>query len=615
MPDIIKLLPDSIANKIAAGEVVQRPASVVKELLENSLDAGSSQITLIVKEAGKTLIQVVDNGSGMTGTDARMCFERHATSKIEAAEDLFRLKTMGFRGEAMASIAAVAQVELKTRRHEDELGTLILIDGAEFKETHPISTPAGTSITVKNLFYNIPARRNFLKSNPIELRHILEEFQRIALSRPEITFRLFQNDLETYHLPATNLSQRIVGLFGDAYRAEMAVCKEENDYVRINGLLGTPETAKKIRGEQYLYANQRFIKHGYLHHAIVQAYQHLLGPEMHPFYVLFLEIDPSRIDVNVHPTKTEVKFDDERGLYALVQSAIKRALNENQMLPAIDFERDVNFFDRMQGNMPEERRVLSRAWANAETGSSSVDKAMVWPFKKEHIPAGWEKAYTSSETENAIPQASIGDKQELFQQRESQERNTFQVHDRYIITQIRSGVVIIDQNLAHQRVLYEKFLGLLEKRFTASQQFLFPQTIELNAADFELIMEMEQELRYLGFVFSHFGKNTIVVNGIPSDLSLRPGHEKDIFEGLIEQYKTQQQQLKVNKKDALARSLAKKAALKPGSRLSVAEMNSLIDQLFACQSPQFAPGGQPTVRTISLDQLSAFFEKKSTDGI
>lgn len=615
MPDIIKLLPDSIANKIAAGEVVQRPASVVKELLENALDAGSSQITLIVKEAGKTLIQVVDNGCGMTETDARMCFERHATSKIKAAEDLFSLKTMGFRGEAMASIAAVAQVELKTRRHEDELGTLVLIEGAEFKETHPISTPAGTSITVKNLFYNIPARRNFLKSNPVELRHIIEEFQRVALSRPEIGFRLYQNDLETYQLLPGNLSQRIVSLFGDAYRAEMAACKEENDYVTITGLLGTPETAKKTRGEQYLFANKRFIRHGYLHHAIVQAYQHLLGPDMQPFYALFLEIDPSRIDVNVHPTKTEVKFDDERGLYALVQAAVKKALNENQLLPAIDFERDINFFDRMQGNLPEERRVISRAWSQSEGNSVPEKPLSGWPFKKETIPAGWERAYTTAQDEHKEDTINPGGKLELISQRAEQERNTFQVHDRYIITQIRSGIVIIDQHLAHQRVLYEKFLGLLEKRFTASQQFLFPQTIELNAADFELIMEMEQELRHLGFVFSHFGKNTIVVNGIPSDLSLRPGHEKDIFEGLIEQYKTQQQQLKVNKKDALARSLAKKAALRPGNRLSVSEMNSLIDQLFACQSPQFAPGGSPTVRTLSLEQLGAFFEKKSSDGI
>ncbi len=620
MSDIIRLLPDSIANKIAAGEVVQRPASVVKELLENALDAGSTQITLIVKDAGKSLIQVVDDGAGMSETDARMSFERHATSKIRTAEDLFSLKTMGFRGEALASIAAVAQVEMKTRRVQDELGNYLKIEGSEVKDVGPTAAPVGTSITVKNLFFNIPARRNFLKSNPVELKHIFEEFQRVALSRPDISFKLFQNDLETYHLSAGNLSQRIVGLFGDSFRAEMAQCQEQNDYVSIQGILGRPENARKTRGEQYLFANGRFIRHPYLHHAIVQAYQHIIGEDMHPFYVLFLQIDPARIDVNVHPTKTEVKFDDERGMYSIVHSAVRKALNDNQLIPAIDFDMDVNFADRFTGRMPEEQRIMSRA-GMADSNESFASSTPWSKGSSDRIPSGWEQLYDSklaklwptspspeSDSSSIGESAKTSSTLPLIQ---DETKSTFQIHNAYIISQIRSGMIIIDQHLAHYRILFEKFLGMLDRRQAASQQFLFPLTIDLSPSDFALVMEIEPELKQMGFTFNHFGKNTLVVNGIPSDLSLHAGGEKDLIEGLLEQFKNNQQQLKINKREQLARAVAKRAALRHGVRLSMQEMNSLIDQLFACQNPHFAPGGAPIVHTISLDYLSQIFDKNT----
>lgn len=604
MADVIRLLPDSIANKIAAGEVVQRPASVVKELLENALDARSSAITLVVKDAGKTLIQVSDNGCGMTETDARMSFERHATSKIRTAEDLFSLRTMGFRGEALASIAAVAQVELKTRRPQDELGTFIKIEGSQVKEHGPVSTSTGTTLAVKNLFYNIPARRNFLKSNPVELRHIFDEFHRVALARPDVGFKLYQNDLETYHLPPSTLHQRIVSLFGDAYRGDMATCKEENDYMKLEGILGRPENAKKSRGEQFLFANGRFIRHPYLHHAIVQAYQHLIQEDTHPFYVLFIDIDPTRIDVNVHPTKTEVKFDDERGMYVMVQASVKKSLNDHQLIPAIDFQQDVNFTTKMQGLMPEEHRVFSRM-GQSEAGSPEKNPYPAYSGKS--IPSQWQTLYpTPIQSSRSTDDATLGAPTIL-----DESRSTFQLHNRYIVAQIRSGVIIIDQHLAHHRILYEKFLALLRQQFSASQQFLFPLTIDLPPADFSLIMDMEPELKKLGFTIHHFGKHTIVINGIPSDLTLHAGSEKELFEGLIEQFKNNQQELKIDKKENLARALSKRAALKHGVRLSNQEMNSIIDQLFACQSPQYAPGGFPIVRTITLDQLSSYFDKKN----
>ncbi|WMJ75569.1 DNA mismatch repair endonuclease MutL [Cytophagaceae bacterium ABcell3] len=632
MSDIIKLLPDALANQIAAGEVVQRPSSVVKELLENSIDAGSTRITLIVKEAGKQLIQVVDDGKGMTETDARMCFERHATSKISSTEDLFCIRTMGFRGEAMASIAAVAQVELKSCARDSELGTLLKVEGSEVKVQEPVATPEGTSISVKNLFFNVPARRNFLKSNPVEMKHILDEFQRVALANPEISFSLIQNDLEVYNLPSEKLSRRIISLFGNSYKEQLIPCQEETEMVKIHGYAGKPENARKTRGEQFFFVNDRFIRNNYLHHAVMSAYENLLPDDHFPFYVLFIEIDPRHIDINVHPTKTEIKFDDERTVYAIMRACVKKALGTHNITPSIDFDQDVNFklltgASHQSFSMPETNFSSGGSSPASGGGSFRPDKGGA---------SNWEMLYQNFET-SARPEFSQdmndeeGTQQEMitFESKANSMRSnslnlvkellnpendmTFQLHNRYIVAQIKSGMVIVDQQAAHERILYEKFVGMMENRSGASQQFLFPQKLELNPADFALVTEMEEEIKGLGFVYEVFGNNTIVINGTPADVS--PGNEKGLFENLIEQFKFNKSELKLDKRENLARSLAKKAALRPGTKLSVTEMNTLIDQLFACKNPSYAPNGNHTIVVMDMNKIAGFFNKKPDHNV
>ncbi|HVD99641.1 MAG TPA: DNA mismatch repair endonuclease MutL [Cytophagaceae bacterium] len=613
MSDIIRLLPDSIANQIAAGEVVQRPASAVKELLENAIDAGSTKIRLIVKDAGKQLIQVIDNGVGMSATDARMSFERHATSKIRQSEDLFNIKTFGFRGEALASIAAVAQVEMKTRKNNEELGVCIKVEGSEVKSQEAIACEKGTSIAVKNLFYNVPARRNFLKSNPVELRHIMDEFQRVALAHPEIEFSFYQNDLETYTLRADNLAQRIIDLFGKGYREQLIHCKEDTDFVDIKGYIGKPEFAKKSRGEQFFFVNNRFIKSSYLNHAVMFAYDKLIGDDAFPFYVLFIEIDPKKIDINVHPTKTEIKFDDEKTVYAMVRAAVKKALATHNIAPSIDYELDINF------NIPSEQRGMN--FEEKETTSKNISYT---PRQNNETKQAWETLYNGFENKenleklkryeemtvltlgskiNSTEESSGLNKDMLY----SDNTTTFQLHNKYIVTQIKSGMALIDQQAAHERILYEKYLSMLHNKFGASQQFLFPQSIELSPNDFTLLMEMEEEIKALGFVYNIFGKNTIVVNGIPADIP--NANEKNLFESLIEQYKQNQSELKLDKKENLARSLAKRSAIRPGTKLTLTEMNSLIDQLFACKMPTYAPNGNLTLVLMSMDKIASMFHK------
>jgi DNA mismatch repair protein MutL len=620
MTDIIQLLPDSIANQIAAGEVVQRPASVVKELVENSVDAQSTSIQVIVREAGKTLIQVIDDGLGMSETDARMSFERHATSKIRQSNDLFSIRTLGFRGEALASIAAVAQVELRTRRRSDELGTQIRIEGSELKIQEAISCMPGTNFCVKNLFYNVPARRNFLRSNAVEMRHILDEFQRTALARPEIAFSLYQNDLEVYNLPSGKLSHRIVSIFGKSYREQLAPCQEETDFVKVNGFVGKPEFAKKTRGEQFFFVNKRYIRHNYLHHAVMAAFENLLPEESYPFYVLFIEIDPAHIDINVHPTKTEIKFDDERAVYAIVHAAVRRALGAHNITPSLDFEMDVNI-----GTMPN--------WSSQKSAPSSPSfSGTTPPLEPDASPTrtsstNWTVLY--QQFQQAFPKDQITDipasettslsltfeskanhlppnKSSVTKQlRPEGDPITFQLHNRFIVTQIKSGMLIIDQRAAHERILYEKFLLTLNKRNGTSQQTLFPQTIELNAGDFELLLDMEEEIKSLGFEFTIMGKHSVVVHGIPADVS--KGDEKELLEGLIEQYKWHQAELNLGKEENIARSLARRSALKPGMKLAVTEMNMLIDQLFASSNPNYSPDGNPTLVLLGLEKIESFF--------
>ncbi|MBY0427375.1 MAG: DNA mismatch repair endonuclease MutL, partial [Cytophagales bacterium] len=537
MPDIIQLLPDSIANQIAAGEVIQRPASAVKELLENAIDADATEIKLIVKDAGKGLIQVIDNGMGMSPVDARMCFERHATSKIKKADDLFTIRTMGFRGEAMASIAAVAQVEMKTKRQEDELGTWIRIEGSEIKEQDFIACEKGTSTSIKNLFYNVPARRNFLKSDPVELKHILEELIRVALAFPEIAFSLYSNDLEIMNLRSGNLAKRIVSIFGDSYREQLVSVQEEVPYMKVTGYIGRPESAKRTRGEQYFFINQRFIKHPYLHHAVAEAFEKLLPDETYPFYAIFMEMDPKHIDINVHPTKTEIKFDDERTVYGIMKSAVRKALATHNMVPSIDFTEKSTFtFDgpaASQFSRFSNTPVTNNVWKTNETTEANVRH--------------WEKLYQTDhmsvspsglEQDNIIisSKANLSDspKIELASEIPANE-NIFQLHQNYIVTQVKSGMLIIDQQAAHERILYEKYMLTLEKKFGASQQFLFPVTIEMNPSDLIILTDIEHEIQMLGFSISLIGGNTVMVNGIPSDM--KTGDEKKLLEGLIEQYK------------------------------------------------------------------------------
>ncbi|HWZ22553.1 MAG TPA: DNA mismatch repair endonuclease MutL [Cytophagaceae bacterium] len=612
MSDIIRLLPDSIANQIAAGEVVQRPASAVKELLENSIDAESTKIQLVVKDAGKQLIQVIDNGVGMSATDARMSFERHATSKIRKTEDLFNIKTFGFRGEAMASIAAIAQVEMKTRKGNEELGTLLKIEGSELKLQESVACEKGTSISIKNLFYNVPARRNFLKSNPVELRHILDEFQRVALAHPEIEFSFYQNDLETYNLKADNLAQRIVDLFGKNHREQLISCKEETDFVNIDGFIGKPEYSKKSRGEQFFFVNNRFIKSSYLNHAVMFAFDKLIGDDSFPFYVLFIEIDPKKIDINVHPTKTEIKFDDEKTVYAMVRAAVKKSLATHNIAPSIDYELDINF------NIPSHQRGMEFDDSKKEFSGKNISYT---PKTNNETNQHWETLYQGFENRENLKQyeemtlltlgskinntedSSILNKDLLY----SDNTTTFQLHNKYIVTQIKSGMALIDQQAAHERIYYEKYLNMLQNKFGASQQFLFPQSIELSPNDFALLMEMEEEIKSLGFVYNIFGKNTIVVNGIPADIP--NANEKNLFESLIEQYKQNQTELRLDKKENLARSLAKRSAIRPGTKLSLTEMNSLIDQLFACKMPTYAPNGNLTLVLMTTEKIASMFHK------
>jgi DNA mismatch repair protein MutL len=617
MSDIIQLLPDSVANQIAAGEVVQRPASAVKELIENAIDAGSDKIQLIVKDAGKSLIQVIDNGCGMSGTDARMSFERHATSKIKKAEDLFAIRTMGFRGEAMASIAAIAQVELKTRRHEDELGTQIFIEGSEVLKQEACSATAGTSISVKNLFYNIPARRNFLKSNPVEMRHIIDEFQRVALAHPEVFFTLHHDGQEVYHLPSTTLKQRVIHLFGNNYNQRLVPVEEDTTIINLRGFVGKPEFAKRTRGEQFFFVNNRFIKDPYLNHAVLTAFEELLPDDTYPLYVLFIDIDPSKIDINVHPTKTEIKYQDEKAIYAIIRSAVKRSLGRYNITPSLDFDQE-NSIEHLITPKPFEEIVAPVIAFNPNFNPFTDKKNdREIPFLRDGgssrsnpIPNNWDTLYEISKRDTTVQQEIHTEETLAVNEQDIAkigDRQVFQIHNRFILSQIKSGFMLISQQAAHERILYERFLQQLQNHSGVSQQSLFPQSLTLNGSDFELLRELLPDIRALGFDIREFGKNTVVVEGIPADLNNVGEHE--LLEHLLEGFKNNLSILKLDKRDNLARSLARNAAIKAGTKLSAEEMNLLTDQLFACQMPNVALNGKPVISTFTLNELLERFEK------
>lgn len=641
--NLIQLLPDAIANQIAAGEVIQRPASVVKELMENAIDAGASSIQLILKESGKLLIQIVDDGCGMSETDARMSLERHATSKLRSADDLERLATMGFRGEALASIAAVAHLEIKTRRRTDELGTRILVEGSEIKAQNAEATAPGTSMAVRNLFFNVPARRNFLKSDAVELRHIREEFTRLALAHPDVKFQLFHNDEEEMHLPDGNLRQRIVKVFGSKYNNHLIPIAEDTEAVGIAGFVGKPEAAKKSRNEQFFFVNQRYIKSPYLQHAVMAAYDDLLPKDQYPFYVINLTIDPSRIDVNVHPTKQEIKFLDEKMIYNYLRATIRHGLGRASIMPTLDFEAD-NFFapgrtqlgnngSSMDTSAPLPSRMNSDSVGSGLAGGKDADDAGRHARNLRH----WEQLYSGlqsdAETANQegspqqesiftigssgndsgigeVLESQIGQDNAAHQRgqdAENDHRQPYQLHRRYIVSPLKSGFLLIDQQTAHERILYEDNLKYLRQGRSLSQQSLFPVTIDFPPADAELLGAILIDLRSLGFELEAFGGQTYIVHGVPAELAGKMP-EQQLLENLLEQYK-QNIDLQLDGHQSLARAMAKGAAIKRGQALDSSEMRALIDRLFACEQPQLGPNGKRCFITFELDELDRRFDR------
>ena len=609
MPDSILLLPDNIANQIAAGEVIQRPASAVKELLENAVDAGATEIKLIINDAGKALIQVIDNGKGMSETDARMCFERHATSKIKNIDDLFHIRTMGFRGEALASIAAVSQVELKTKKKEEQAGTRIEIENSVVVKQEPVAVPSGTSIAMKNLFFNVPARRNFLKSNAAEMRHVVDEFTRVALAFPELFFSLTNNGQQLFHLEAGTLKQRIVQLLGSNYQSKLVTVKENTDYLNIYGFVGKPDTAKKTRGDQYFFVNNRFIKSPYLHHAVMNAYQEMIPSDSFPMYVLFIELDPTQVDVNVHPTKQEIKFEDEKIIYAFVQAAIKHALAQFSVTPTLDFELDASIqqLSSIQQPFTEEKKSAASA-SPLYKGFTQKHQAHIIEGNKKSELRHWKEFYEEPKTggqespeETDLPAIhhsllTIHDDAELTQ-----------VLNSYIILQKRDSFLLIQQQSAHERVLYERMHAAADGKPMATQRSMFPSTLELTPADAVLLEELVPDLQQLGYLIEPFGKNSFVIQGTPADVE--DGNEKTVIDFMLEQYKHFNSDLKFSKREKLIRSLARQQAIKTGIRLTEREMRILITDLFNCQLPNVAPDGNPVYLEFKQDALEKMFGK------
>ncbi|WP_299522046.1 DNA mismatch repair endonuclease MutL [Winogradskyella sp.] len=615
MTDIIQLLPDHVANQIAAGEVVQRPASVVKELLENAIDAEATEIKLIIKDAGKTLVQVIDNGKGMSITDARLSFERHTTSKIKTAEDLFQINTKGFRGEALASIAAIAHVELKTKRPEDELGTAIEIEGSKVKSQDVFVTPTGTSVAVKNLFFNIPARRNFLKSDTVELRHITDEFHRVALAHPNIAFVFYHNGSELFHLPQENYRQRVVHIFGSKTNEKLVPVEEDTEVLKISGFVGKPEYSKKTRSEQFFFVNQRFIKSPYLNHAISAAFEGLLKTGYNPSYFLNLTVNPETIDINIHPTKTEIKFDDEHTLYAILRSAVKHSLGQFNIAPVLDFEHQsslntpYSYKDKV-GKAPtiEVDRSFNPFLDDAHKKASGNTH-----FKKS--PAThWESLYVGLESkdnslENDFSNVTFENdsKTEAIFSDDSVETNktTFQLQQKYIVSTLKSGMLIVDQNRAHQRVLYENFLKHVTIKEATSQQLLFPLQLHFAPNESKIIKDLKTDLEHTGFVLSEFSDQAITITGVP--VGVPENEVSSIFEQLISDVENDVPDANFSATDLLAKSMAKSLAIKNGKILNHTEQEHLVNSLFACKEPNMSPTNQPTFITMSVNDIEKKF--------
>jgi len=593
MPDIIKLLPDSVANQIAAGEVIQRPASVVKELVENAVDAQAESIDVIIRDSGRTLIQVVDNGTGMSETDARLSFERHATSKITSAGDLFAIRTKGFRGEALASIAAVSMVELKTRKKEEDSGTIIILNGSKVEVQEPCSCHAGSSFSVKNLFFNIPARRKFLKSDNTEMRHIITEFQKIVIAHPEIRFTLHHNDNEIYNLGPGNLRQRIIGVFGRQINNDLITLETDTTLVNIRGFIGKPENARRTYGEQFFFVNNRFMKHPYFHKAVVEAYQNILPPEVIPSYFIFMETDPASIDINIHPTKTEIKFEDERSIWQILMASVKEALGRFNVVPSLDFKGesliDIPVRSAFRGiPEPPSIGIDPRYDPFAGDEKSSNQNRFIERFERENN-SDWEKLYYKLERGDPEPS------------KVENERKLFQIKNKYIVCPVKSGLMLIDQKRAHERILYEKYLENLNSNRSLSQAELFPVAIELNPADIMVLKEIEDDLRLLGFAFDFTGDNKISITGRPAEIG--SADPVMMLEIMLEEFKATQSDPSAGLKEKVAQAMAGASAIPYGKVLMKSEMEDLFDALFLCKSPNYSPKGKAVINIITLEEI------------
>lgn len=602
MTDIVKLLPDHVASQIAAGEVIQRPSSIVKELLDNAIDAGSSEITLFIKDAGKSLVQVMDNGCGMSPLDARMCWERHATSKIANTEDIFKINTMGFRGEALASIASVAQVEMKTRKESEELGTYILVEGSMVKKQEPVATATGTNIIVKNLFYNIPARRNFLKSNPVEWRHIVEEFNRAALANPQIKFVLYHNDEVQLDYTAETLVQRVCAVFGGREEKDLIELDEQTSIIHVKGFIGKPEFAKRLRGEQFFFVNRRFFKDAYLNHGVSNAFEGTISKEQFPLYVIQIEIDPAQIDINIHPTKTEVKFEDDRNVYQIIRAVVRKALSDYIQSPSEEGFDDNRFMQQQLNPTGHNESGFLNSNATVSKPDWGSFKETYQEQRKQNSQQ-WETLFQKS-TEILSPLASQPSLLPTSNEEVSDSRVFFQLNNQYIVTPIKSGLMVVNQQAAHERILYEKYMLALEQNPIASQQLLFPKVVNLAVGDEAILEEILPEMGALGFTVNPFGKSAFVINGLPAELHLED--EQELLMGIIEMYKTNKQ-ADIGKHKNVAKTLAKKAAIKQGTRLKPEEMNRLVDELFACAEPQYAPDGKACVSKLTLQDIAKMF--------
>ena len=598
----IHLLPENVVSQIAAAEVVQRPAAVVKELVENAIDAGSTHIKLVIQEGGKQLIQVIDNGEGMSEADARRCFERHATSKISSVEDLFNIQTLGFRGEALSSIATVAQVELITKTSDDTLGTKVIIEGGKIKKQSPTATPKGTQITVKNIFFNTPARRNFLKSTAAENRHIIEEFQRAALMHPHITFTYWQNGAQMYNLRPAKLIQRIVHLFGDNYQKHLIPCKEDAGEITLDGYIGAPSQSKRTRGGQFLFVNGRYIKSALIHHAIKKAFEGLILPDTFPFYILSLTVPPQSIDIHVHPMKTEVKFDDDSLIYTIVTAAIKKALAVHHAIPSIDFGTNVNenplSFTSAPIAQPPKPTAEERAYTQFSHTLHHTPPQAIPP--REHTPSSTEGFLTIDSNANFRQQTDTQSHQSFDS---TQEKKFLNLHNTYILAPVKSGILVVNLKAAYQRILYERYCTNLSHKPDSVQKLLFPSHVTLTPADFSLVQDCQESIEKLGFRLEMCPPDRVTFTAQPPEAQ---GKElQELIEELIEQYKSSQTLSQTKKEERWAKSLAKRiASYKRKKMLNPNEMQSLVDQLFACKNANYTPDGKKTWCTLPLNSFS-----------